>query len=114
MTAPIFIQFTESNESEGEEWSFWLQYTGNEEAIGNLRDLLDEAEENYEYEFDYVLTHNIEPESVVDKLVEYATVGYMASHQKVVGKLVCPDSLGDGANDLYKGQIKAHFKAAAE
>jgi len=110
-----FIQFTEVNDNEGETWSFWLQYDGNQQAIDDFRDLLDEAEEHADDdEFPYTLTHNIEPESVVDKLVEYADEGYMASHNKVMGVFTCPDTLGEDADYLYKGGITKHFTAVAQ
>lgn len=104
-----FVQFTEINDHEGETWHFWLQLDGNEREITKLSDLLDEAAAEATFELDYTLTGNIEPENVVDKLVQYADSGYMATHNKVTGKFTCPEVLGDNADNLYKGGICAHF-----
>ena len=56
---------------------------------------------------------SVEPEPVVDKLVQYAIEGYSKSHNKVVGVFTRPDTLGEYANDLYKGGINDFFTAVA-
>lgn len=111
-----FVRFIECNDHEGETWNFWLQLTGNEREIGKLELLLREAQEAAPFDLDYRLTTSIEPEPVVDKLVEYAdeSGAYMAAHKKVVGVFRCPDSLGEDLNDLYKGGLRDHFTAVAQ
>ena len=52
---------------------------------------------------------DVEPESVVDKLVEYAESGYRDSHNKITGTFTCPDYLGEYADNLYKGGIAQYF-----
>jgi len=118
-----FVRFDETNDNEGETWTFWLQVNGNEDQLDKLWNLLidanknpDDEDEKYE-EFAYDLSDRNEetlPEHDVDVLVKHAAgEGYMAAHHKVVGKFMCPDSLGDGADDLYKGKICKLFAAAA-
>ena len=117
MSETVFVRLHEDNDHEGESWNFWLQHTGNEAEMLKLGRMLDEAEAEADevgYDFAYALTTDFEPESVVDKLVEYAEGGYMASHNKVVGAFVCPDDLDDYAEDLYKGGIKRHFARSTE
>lgn len=104
-----FVDFTETNEAEGETWRFWLQWDGNQKELAALHALLgtDEDEENPEYEL--VLTPVSEDQ--VDTLVEYSQSGYMGFEQKIVGTFTCPESLGDYQRDLYKGGIRDFFVA---
>lgn len=123
-TQPMrFVRFNETNEHEGETWTFWLQVNGNEGQLDKLWNLLidanknpDDDDEPYE-EFAYDLSDRAEEtlsEYDVDILVKHAAGnGYMPAHNKVTGKLTCPDSLGDGADDLYKGKIRKLFAAEA-
>jgi hypothetical protein len=104
-----YVQFTEVNENEGETWHFWLQVNSNNAELGKLRGLLAAVQENAEEDAVYVLTENVEPESVVDKLVRYADEGYMPSHIKVSGVFTCPESLGEYGDGLYKGRIADYF-----
>ncbi len=123
MTNLKFVRFDETNEHEGETWTFWLQVDGNEDQLDKLWNLLIEANKNpddddEEYEeFAYDLSDRAEEtvfEHDVDVLVKRAAGnGYMAAHHKVVGKFTCPDSLGDGADDLYKGKIRKLFVVEA-
>lgn len=106
-----FIRFEETNEHEGETWSWWLQVDGNDKEIAKLTILLDQVEQDLGYELDYsVYLEDEEPEDVVDKLVEYADEGYGLSHNKVTGKFTCPDDLGEYADKLYKGGINDFFR----
>mgnify|MGYP001103003982 FL=1 len=107
-----FVRFEEYNDNEGETWNFWLQLDGNGEELDKLLNLLVDVEgECLEIGRDlaYIFTTNVEPEQIVDKLVEYAEEGYMPSHSKVTGKFTCPDDLGENADKLYKGGIKDFF-----
>jgi hypothetical protein len=101
-----FARFVEFNDHEGETWTWWLQIDGNESQLDRLRDLLADADvaEEYDLRLDIV-----EPESVVDELREHAVDGYFAGHNKVLGRLTCPDSLGEYADILYKGGIRDLF-----
>jgi hypothetical protein len=107
-----FMRFTEENENEGETWNFWLQVDGNEAELDKLRRLLAEVAETVEWDLPYKVTGEIEPETTVDILVKYADRGYLPSHQKVVGKFTCPDTLDDEADALYKGRLREWFVEA--
>jgi hypothetical protein len=116
-----YIRFIETCDHEGERWAFWLQRDGNEAALNELVEIISAAEdaatvaEGY-WEPAYQLLGDIEPEAVVDKLVEYAESGYMDDVNKVDGRL---DVTGLRNRDwesvfdlLYKGGIKAFFEVA--
>lgn len=108
-----FVRFDEKNDHEGETWTFWLQANGNEAQLDKLRELLVDADpdEDEDFPYDIDLSETL-PEEHVDVLVKYAAGdGYRAAHEKVVGRLVVPDSLGDGADNLYKGKIAKLFSA---
>ncbi|WP_068059325.1 hypothetical protein [Nocardia xishanensis] len=119
----LFVRYIENNDHEGERWVFWLQKDGNEAALAELEQILETAEaeataaEGY-YEMPYQIPADIEPEAVVDKLVEYAEGGYMDGHNKVRGKLDLTRLRGrswEGAFDtLYKGGIRNMFKDDTE
>lgn len=113
MTVPTseiaFVRFVETNDNEGENWTWWLQRDGNEDQLGQLHELLTDADVDEEYELRLDITE-IEP--VVDKLVEHADVGYYSDHNKVLGHLACPDSLGEYAGVLYKGGIRNLFSTS--
>lgn len=113
-----FIKFTERNQHEGETWRFYLQVDGNEDQLDKLWDLLIDANTEEDEDFAYDLSDRNEetlPEEHVDVLVKHAGGdGYRSAHEKVVGRFVCPDSLGDGADDLYKGKIAKLFTGGAE
>lgn len=107
-----FVRFDETSEHEGETWTFWLQVNGNEDQLDKLQGILaSEADEDEDFAYD-LSSHSEEtlPEEHVDVLVKHAAGdGYRDAHTKVVGRLVCPDSLGDGADDLCKGKITKLF-----
>ncbi len=109
-----FVRFDETNEHEGETWTFWLQVNGNEDQLDKLWNLLIDAagdDEDFAYDLSSYTEETL-PEEHVDVLVKHAAGdGYRAAHEKVVGRFVCPDSLGDGADDLYKGKIAKLFTA---
>lgn len=111
MSSLRFVQFTEINDHEGETWHSWLQVDGNEEQLAKLRTLLAAAEEAAEYELEYTLTENVEPQYIVDKLVQYADCGYSRTHNKVTGEFTCPDDLGANEELLYKGGVSDFFKS---
>lgn len=104
-----FARFVESNDHEGETWTWWLQVDGNEQQLDRLRDLLASADVDEEYALRLDL---VEPESVVDKLAAHADDGYYAGQNKVLGTFVCPDTLGDEV--LYKGGIRDLFVTEGE
>jgi len=54
-----------------------------------------------------------ETEEDVDVLVGFAEdslEGYAPAHQKVTGRFICPDSIGEYGDDLYKGRIVEFFR----
>jgi hypothetical protein len=107
-----FIKLTERNEWEGETWRFYLQVDGNEEQITKLRRLLSAAAKRSKIGLDYTLDDTLMSEADVDALVDNCDDdGYMPAHNKVVGRFVCPDDLGERANELYKGSIEEFFTA---
>jgi len=118
-----FVRFNETNDNEGETWTFWLQANGNEDQLDKLWNLLidaaknpdDEDEEDEDFAYDLSDRREVTlSEYDVDVRVKHAAgEGYMAAHHKVVGKFTCPDSLGDGADDLYKGKIRKLFTVKA-
>lgn len=112
----MFVKFTEINEHEGETWTFWLQRDGNEAALAQLADALDEFGGD-----EYHLADTALREDVVDVLVEHGGVGYRPLHTKVTGHLEVPTNLlavdedsGDVLQDgLYKGGVQRLFRNAS-
>lgn len=106
-----FVWFRETNDHEGESWTFWLRRDGNEEALTALAKQLVEDGEKIEYDYPYQidLTETL-LEDQVDLLCDYAESGYYDSHNKVDGTLTLPEnfSIMDG---LYKGGIRDLFKS---
>ncbi|GAA3878449.1 hypothetical protein GCM10022243_48940 [Saccharothrix violaceirubra] len=111
----VFRRYVEENDWEGETWTFWLQVDGNEAGLDRLASLLADLDPSSQYDTEdseespYTLADEVEPEHVVDKLVEYSDTGYMASHTKVPGRLVLPEATV--AETLHKGGIKDLFVA---
>jgi hypothetical protein len=105
-----FTLFRETNDHEGESWTFWLQRDGNEDALLALGELIaaDEAEATYDYPYKLDLTQTL-PEKAVDLLCRYAEDGYYAAHNRVTGTLTIPASF-DVDNHLYKGGIMELFE----
>lgn len=109
MAETMFVRFHEYNDNEGESWNWWLQLDGNELELEKLERLVIAAtDENDPWHVLHM--DDQEPESVVDKLVQYAESGYFAAHTKVTGKFTCPDDLGEDAESLYKGRIRDFFE----
>lgn len=109
----MFVRLHEYNDNEGEAWDWWLQLTGNEAEVDKLAGLIDAAYEDESDSWHELYRDDVEPESVVDKLVEYASSGYYAAHGKVTGVLTCPADLGEDAEALYKGGVTDLFTEAA-
>lgn len=113
-----YVKFREDNEWEGEAWTFWLPTEGNEAALLELENALDAAHEADD-EFPYELRRNVvRSEEQVDSFVEDAeddNSGYYSAHNKVTGRLILPDVLGEPGRTetfdyLYKGGIRDLFK----
>lgn len=110
-----FVRFKEYNDHEGERWSWWLQVDGNTEELLKFEAMLDVLKDASEFDLDYTLyPEEIEPEEVVDKLVEYAEHNYYPVHNKVPGTFTCPPDLGEDAYHLYKGGIVYYFKETTD
>lgn len=105
-----FVAFTEMNESEGEDWRFWLQRDGNEEKLKQLKAQLDEYDkEHEEYELDMTPTEKWE----VDVLVKHTTGGYMPFENKCVGILQLPELVQDHPLEAYYGgKIRKCFEVS--
>jgi hypothetical protein len=109
-----FVHLVEVNDNEGETWTWWLQLDGNNEQLDRLATLLASCAADVDDLDDLPFAlhlDDVEPETIVDKLVQYAESGYFSSHNKVVGAFTCPDSLGYYADALYKGRIRDFFTA---
>lgn len=112
-TEMMFVRFHETNDHEGEAWTWWLQLDDNAAELDKLAALLDACEEASPYadDFPFVLAlRHVEPTAFVDRMVRYADDGYYRSHNKVVGIFTCPDDLGEQADVLYKGGIRDLFR----
>lgn len=112
MSDLTFVRFVETNEHEAETWAWWLQLDGNKAQLDRLGRLLREAAPTSPYFDDFAWSlylDDVEPEPIVDKLVQYADLGYYAAHNKVTGVFSCPDELGKGFGNLYKGRIRDYF-----
>jgi hypothetical protein len=112
MAELMFVRLRETNDWEGESWDWWLQVDGNEDAIAKLREILEVWAPDWGTDDPPFVLHldNVEPEHVVDKLVQYAAENYFRLHNKVSGRFTCPDDLGENAELLYKGAIRSCFK----
>lgn len=103
----MYVRFTENNDWEGEEWSFYIPVEGNEDAIKFL-------DEKFCGDT-YTITKERLTEKEVDTLERFGGEGYMKNHNKLVGildykkleKVVDTDKeLGGESDPLYKGGIK--------
>lgn len=101
-----YRRLIESNDNEGETWSWWLQADGNETALKRLQDAcLQFGDDMFE------LTEDLVHEAEVDILVRYTDGGYYSAHNKVDGALFLP-KFGDYAafwDQMYKGGIQSLF-----
>jgi hypothetical protein len=116
MSELMFVRLHEINDWEGESWSWWLQLTGNEAEINKLEEILDVWAPDWSPDDPPFLLHrsDVEPEVVVDKLVQYAAVNYYPLHNKITGVLTCPDDLGVNPELLYKGAIRTCFRRPSD
>lgn len=110
-----FVRFREYNDHEGESWNWWLQRDGNAEELATLFALLQSFRASSTYDLWYELhLGDVEGESDVDKLCEYADDGgrYNPAHNKVTGTFTCPTPEPDVDVDelFYKGGIRAYFR----
>ena len=102
-----YIKFRENNDWEGETWCFYIPVEGNEGAISQLRNKIDDETASGAYS----LTTEPIPEEEVDTLVKHAEMGYMAEHNKLAGKLEVPDvTMVEMEELLYKGGIEGLMK----
>jgi hypothetical protein len=109
-----YVRFIENNDNEGETWNFWLQRDGNETQLARLNAYLQTANEDNPYEDEFSMTDDELTTTQVDLLVRFAEDGYMASHNKITGRLELPDdfeSEKDAARHFYKGDIRNFFTA---
>jgi hypothetical protein len=111
-----FVKFVETNDHEGEEWTFWLQIKGNVTELHRLHDIITQFEADTEREPEYRLYPKVVlDEHDVDVLVAHGGRGYMNNHTKVRGTLTMPNDLvkrdeyGLTLDDLYKGRIMNLF-----
>jgi len=108
----LFVPFVEENDHEGETWTFWLQYNGNESELRMLSEKL--YEDRFESEPSYSIDLNdVEDEEVVERICARARMGYNPSDMMIRGKFFCPDipPTHEALDDLfYKGRIGDHFK----
>lgn len=106
----MYVRFTENNDWEGEEWSFYIPVEGNEEAIK----FLDEKVCGNEYS----LMKERLTEKEVGTLERFGGEGYMKNHNKLVGILdykkleKAIDTSGEDGDPLYKGGIKDYMRHA--
>jgi len=99
-----YVQFRETNYFEGEDWYFYIPVEGNEEAIEDLRTLVDydEADLFDEDGAEYSVTSGTLTEDQADTLVVWGgETQYMPMHNKLEGKL----SDVPYTEALYKGGI---------
>ncbi len=107
-----FVRYTETNDSEGETWTFWLQRDGNEKPLRWLADFLanvnaEDLDPEHELFLDDVL-----PEDHVDVLARWGGEAYMPLHSKVIGTMSIPEKFSPG--DLYKGDVAELFTVVSD
>lgn len=108
----MYVEFTEQNDYEGEQWSFFIEATENNldelEKLKNQANEFIATDEDLAYDLGYRLNLDPLPENVVDVMVDRSDGGYMSRYNKVKGKLTCPQFKdGEAMRDaMYKGGIK--------
>ena len=105
-----YVRFTETNDSEGEVWNFWLPVEGNERELDVLADYLEEYDsDGFELDLSKAVSRGH-----VDILVEEASWdddGYMPAHQMLKGSLALPELDEKYPEDwFYKGEIAKYFR----
>ena len=113
-----YRRFVETNDWEGETWTFWLQVDGNMTALAILGDVLDALNEDL-VDVEFSLKDDEIDELTVETLVRYGESGYMHQHNKVSGSLSLPECFASMDFDavttaLYKGGIEKLFTGGAE
>lgn len=102
-----FMRYTETNDHEGETWTFWLQVDGNEEPLRWLADFLTVINaETLDPEYE-LFVDDVVPEEHVDVLVKWGGQEYMPLHNKVIGPMSIPNRFAP--DDLYKGRVESLF-----
>jgi hypothetical protein len=109
-----FVLLTEDNDWEGEQWSFFLQLDGNEDAIQRLAEDIKRADFETQWEFPFSLLTTPVTEAEVDTVIRFAaegTDGYMPQWNKVTGTMTWSEHLdaADLGETLYKGGIRDCF-----
>lgn len=121
----LYVQFTETNDWEGETWHRYIPVDGNEGAIERLRQLIDAQEVGDNEDEDGEgegATFGIRSELLtgreVDTLVKYANddnTSYSVAHAMLHGILNLDGSLNKKAieslDDLYKLEIEKRLDA---
>lgn len=100
-----YFEFKENCSWEGETWRWYIPIDGNEKNITFLKKEIEKFP-------NFTISEKIFDEREVDILVENTSVGYMASHDKLEGKLDFsdyPEKSTNGAEDpFYKGDIREY------
>jgi hypothetical protein len=98
-----YITFIEKNHKENETFIFYLQYTGNEEELQKLSNLIEEADFSSfrgDYsDFTMDVEHRIS-EDAVDQHCKLGYVGYTYMFQKANGKFEYPFDDEPITNDI--------------
>lgn len=116
-----YRRYVETNDHEGERWTFWLQTDGNSTALAILDDVLTKhngALGEYEDPM-FVLGEEQILGNEVDVLVRFAESGYMKQHNKVDGSMSVPKGFASMDSEtltehLYKGGIEKLFTGGAK
>ncbi|MGH7743385.1 MAG: hypothetical protein ACREQ5_00990 [Candidatus Dormibacteria bacterium] len=109
---PSYVGLTEYNEWEGETWSFYIPLADNLAALQQLAATLDSEGDESAYELDMTPIAG----SMVDVLVGHGNYdgGYMATHNKLSGRLVITaeqlETINGEGNVLHKGGIRDLMK----
>jgi hypothetical protein len=112
---PRFTPLIETNDHEGETWTWWIQIDGNQDVLDAIQEVIREALGESEYFEEFSLPEWPYGEKLgedqVNLLERWSDEGYHRSHNKVSGHLVVPDwwfetiSAFDRLEALYKGGI---------
>lgn len=104
-----YATFTEDNEWEGEVWRFYIPIEGNEVALNQLANLVEQAEA-----YGLSLTP-LNEATVDDRVAQPDDTDYLAAHTKLTGRLDLTRVIGKPADDvfdvIYKGGIRDLMEA---